>query len=109
MSRHHKKRTARRIRRAPVALSPAPTISRPCQEGFHDGSGGRGRCPQFVTYEMVEFEPGYAAPANPIECQCPCHAQFSIMLRAEGQRMVELGCTPVARATVMDARREIQY
>lgn len=107
MSRHRKRRAQRRARLTlPIAQ---PTVSQPCREGFHDGFGGRGKCPQFVTYEMVEFEPSKAAPANPVECQCQCHPEFSRMLRDEGRRMVEMGCTPAARATVMDARREIQY
>lgn len=109
MSRKSKRRQQRRARVGYTPQPPAPTISQPCIDGGHDGTGGRGKCPQYVTYEMVEFEPGQAAPANPVECQCPCHPAFSLMLREEGKRMVELGCTPAARAMVMDARREITW
>lgn len=111
MSRHSKRRQQRRARVGRGTAVLRPTISQPCIDGFHDGSGGRGKCPQYVTYEMLEFEPGKAAPANPLECQCACHPEFSALLREQGRRLVELGCTPSAWANVLnvlDARREVQ-
>lgn len=69
-----------------------PLISTECVHGLHQvplrmdpNAAASKQCPQFATYaQMVEFEPGRAAPAGPIECECPCHAEFSARLRAEG-------------------------
>lgn len=68
-----------------------PLISTDCVQGRHQRppsstETGPRQCPQFATYEMVEYEPGRIAPANPTECECPCHAEYAARVRLDGEQ-----------------------
>ncbi len=74
-----------------------PLVSTECIQGLHQvplstdpNAVPAKQCPQFATYErMIEFEPSRVAPANPIECECPCHAAFAQRVRQEGLRRAD--------------------